>query len=90
MLQLFSSTDTEDDPVFNICDEVEHRLRATSSTNVLMHEVDSGAVGHPSLVLPLHAVENYLLAGVSVCDIVTLFGVVERTIHCRMADHGIR
>ena len=62
MLQLSSSTDTEVDPVvFNVFEEVEHSLRA--STNVLMHSVDSGAVGRPSLVLPLYC---------PVCQSVTL------------------
>ena len=90
MFQLSASTYTEVDPiVFNNLEEVEHSLSA-SSGNGLMHAVDSGAVGRPSLVLPLDAVENYLLAGVSVRDIATLFGVGERTIRRRMADHGIR
>ncbi|KAK9970123.1 hypothetical protein ABG768_026090, partial [Culter alburnus] len=53
-------------------------------------ESDGATVGRPSYLLPISTIETYLSMGQTAGNIANLFGVSERTIRSRMAQHGLR
>lgn len=81
----FAAT-TEIDPyIFINLDEVVNQLYLS-----MQNSDDIRPVGRPSYFLPMDAVESYLLSGLTVNNIASLFGVGDRTVHRRLADHGMR
>lgn len=68
--------------VFQRLQEVAHQLHAS--------EIEEKSVGRPSYLLPPDIIKVHLLLGHTAGEIAQLFGVCERTIHRRMAQHGIR
>ncbi|KAL2096844.1 hypothetical protein ACEWY4_006051 [Coilia grayii] len=87
LMALSDATGTEVDPtVLENLYEVAERLSMD-----IAQASHSGGVGRPSFNLPVEAIKNYLLAGLTVREIAShLLGVSERTVHRLMGEHGIR
>ena len=87
LILLAETSDVEMNPViFENLNEVASRLFYLQEQSI-----HGGArPGRPSYDVPVNALESYLLAGVPVYNIAHLFGVSERTVRRRMAEHGIR
>ena len=87
LILVAETSDVEINPlVFENLNEVAGRLYLQEQSD----HISGGRTGRPSYDIPVEALETYLFAGVTVRDIAHLFGVSERTVHRRMAEHGIR
>lgn len=75
LIELSETTDMEIDPI------VFGNLNKVAQRTLTLHKVPSGVVGCPSHEVPMEAVENYLLTGLTVHNIVHRFGVGERTVY---------
>lgn len=74
------------DPILETLTEVTEQLTAQISSQ----PHTKSTVGRPSLNLSVEAVENYLLAGLTVREVAEVLEVSERTVHRLMAQHGTR
>ncbi len=82
--ELFADMDVEVQP------EVLGSLLNISQHIQNLCESDCTTMGRPSYLLPISTIETYLSMGQTAGNIAKLFGVCERTIRNRMAQHGLR
>ncbi len=82
--ELFADMDFEVQP------EVLGSLLNISQHIQNLCESECTTMGRPSYLLPISTIETYLSMGQTAGNIAKLFGVCERTIRNRMAQHGLR